>query len=267
MATTRRPSRPRLMKCWSTIPNGKKPRPAPIISPGASGSSVSPCSTDFDRGAADDHRLAHHRRPGARPGDEPARRLRRADRREQRRLHPARRQGGDDLALVAAGEIDAAEGADPGDQAGVVRHRRGVRLGQAGDLGLEAVGAEQLRALLADGLGLAGGGGEDEDAAAGEAEELGEDRDVALLEPAADDGELAARRKPRLSHRGISRPTAALGPLPPSSCRKYSRRRQPPAGRLRAAGASPAPACPRTIDDHGRRRPTPPAPAGPRARR
>ncbi len=34
------------MKCWSTIPNGKKPRPAPIISPGASGSSVSPCSTD-----------------------------------------------------------------------------------------------------------------------------------------------------------------------------------------------------------------------------
>ena len=34
------------MKCWSTIPNGKKPSPAPSISPGAFGSSVTPWTTD-----------------------------------------------------------------------------------------------------------------------------------------------------------------------------------------------------------------------------
>ena len=46
IATTSRPSRPRLMKCWSSMPQGKKPRPAPIRSPGRSGSSVTPCTTD-----------------------------------------------------------------------------------------------------------------------------------------------------------------------------------------------------------------------------
>ena len=46
IATTRRPSRPRLMKCWSTMPKGKKPSPVPISSPGRSGSRVTPWTTD-----------------------------------------------------------------------------------------------------------------------------------------------------------------------------------------------------------------------------
>ena len=42
MATTMRPSRPRLMKCWSTMPKGKNPSPEPISRPGWTGSSVTP---------------------------------------------------------------------------------------------------------------------------------------------------------------------------------------------------------------------------------
>ena len=66
-----------------------------------------------------------------------------------------------------------------------------MRGGERRHLGVEAVGAEDLRGVsCADRLGLGGGGGEDEDAAAGEAVHLGVDRDVAVFQPPADDGEL-----------------------------------------------------------------------------
>ena len=195
MATTSRPSRPRLMKCWSTMPKGKKPRPLPSSRPGRLRVVGDAVHHRLDRGAAEDHRLRHHRRAGARAGDQPAGGLGGADRGEQRRLGAARRQRADDLGLVAAGEVDAAEGGDPGDERpGRGRGARAFAGGERHHLGLEAVGAEDLRRSRAPtAFGLGGGGGEDQDAAAGEPVHLGEDRDVVVLQPAADDGEAASR--------------------------------------------------------------------------
>ena len=83
IATTSRPSRPRLMKCWSTMPKGRSRGRCPSAGPalGVVGDAV---DDRLDRGAAEDHRLRHHRGPGARPGDEAAGRLRGADGGEER---------------------------------------------------------------------------------------------------------------------------------------------------------------------------------------
>ena len=98
------------------------------------------------------------------------------------------------LAGSAAGEVDAGVGADAGDEVRVAGEASGVLRGERRHLGVEAVRAEDLQAFLAHRLGLGGGGGEDEDAPAGEAMHLGEDGDVAVFEPPADDGEAAGGR-------------------------------------------------------------------------
>ncbi len=190
---------------------GEEAEPRSQHQPRRLGFSVTPCTTDSIEVPPRIIGWRHHRRPGARPGDQPAGRLRGADRRQHRRLDAARRQRGDDLALVAAGEIDAAERADPGDQPGSKAIVAAFAAVSGRDLGLEAVGAEHLHALLADRLRLGRGGREDQDAPAGQPVHLGEDRDVAVLEPPADHRELAGPVSHRCRPRPPGRPGATRG--------------------------------------------------------
>ena len=188
IATTSRPRRPRLMKCWSTMPWAKKPRPLPRSRPCVSGSSVTPCTTASTevppRIIGSDMTAAPALEPATRPG---------SPRMAARSGVPARDRRY--LRLVATGEVDAAAGGDPGDGGGVEGEAAGVAGGERDGVRLEAVGAEDGDGLGADGLGLGGGGGEDEDAAAGEAVHLAVDGDVAVFEPPADQGEAAGRRR------------------------------------------------------------------------
>ncbi len=199
---------------------GKEPEPGAEQQARAVGIVGDAVHHGFQRGAAENHRLRHHRGAGAGARHQPAGGAGGADRRQHRGLAAAGGQGAHDLGLIAAGEVDAAIGGDAGAEVRVVRHCPGVLGGQQHRLGLEAVLAEDLQALLAHGRGLGGGGGEDQDAAAGQPVHLGEDRDVVVLQPAADDGEAACGRDGGLRRRrGHALPVSL-----PARCGRRGRR-------------------------------------------
>ena len=87
---------------------------------------------------------------------------------------------------------------EPGGERGIEGERAGALDIERYDLGLETVAAEDLGGFLADRPRLARRGRKDQHPAAGQAAHLRVDRNVLVLEPAADDGQpLAARGRPR----------------------------------------------------------------------